>query len=622
MIVKKNNLEIHLRPLVSSIALPQSRNGRPPIGAAAMSNAERQKRKREKQKPARKIGVIDFETDPFDNKTQELIYPFTACVHSAEFDHVIWEENFSVFKAKLRTVFKEILRNDGPHIFYAHNGGKFDFLFLISELRGEVSFKGRGIMCAEFEGHELRDSFHIIPEALANFQKEKFDYTKLKRERRKGFKTEIISYMQSDCRYLLQIVQGFIDEFGIKISIGQAAMHRLKSHYEIKRLDWSTDEFLRTWFYGGRVECVKGAGDFKGAFRLYDVNSMYPDVMANLRHPVGGPDNYKYRVGDIGPETIFIDLHCENRGAFVGRAENGETTARVHKGRFYTTIWEYKVAELHGLISNVKVNYCVDCSVRTDFAKHILPIYERRMKTKAALASMKANGLEGTPQFLDMKKDDMFLKFLLNTGYGKFAQNPRTHKQFYLTDPGEEPPAEWLQSIERAPASDQDYYKLPIYENDAYWIWCKPAPTMNFNNVGTAASITGAARAKLLDALCRAKDPIYCDTDSIICRELPGVEIHKEKLGAWDIEDEFKRVTIIGKKLYSTESVTAKKGADGQITPYRIKSKGVAGLQFADMFRLLEGAEIPVTSKGPSLDKFGGQKYLTRKVRRTAEFQT
>lgn len=585
----------------------------------AQSNKERAQKLRAKKREETltKIGVIDSETDPFDNVSKEQILPFLFVIYADEFEPVVlWDENFARLIQRLVAELERIEKEYGAYTFYAHNGGKFDFLFLIHKLRGEVSFKGRGIMEAKIGAHKLRDSFHIIPEKLAAYQKDEFDYSKLRRGERHKHKKEAIRYCIADCKYLLEIVKGFVTEFGLKLSIGQAAMAELKQHYKVEKFSAGWDEYVRTYFYGGRVECLQGRGEFIGPYRLYDVNSMYPYVMANYMHPIGGMFEYDLRAGVPSNSTCFVDLDCENRGALIGRDEAGATTARIKRGRFFTTIFEYETALRHGLISDVSINFCLDCTMRTDFSKFVVPLYERRQQTKRLLNEMKRAGQDQGQVYLDTKKDDIFLKLLLNNAYGKFAQNPRNFKEHYLTDPDDMPPAEWMKSIDKLPFAEQENYRQPHYEGEHYWIWVKPAPGFTFNNVGTAASITGAARAVLLDAICKATDPIYCDTDSLICRDLSGVDIHKERLGAWDIEDEFSRVIVNGKKLYACMPA---KVQTGQIVKPKIRSKGVSGLSWDDMVALKDGAEIVVSNKGPTLTKFGTQNYITRKIRATAQ---
>lgn len=598
--------------------------GRPSTGEA-ISNADRQRKFRSVKAAKREqnIAVLDMETDPFDEKNRSPIFPFCAELYSDQFESVvIWDENPESFIDK---IIKAIEGLPEPYTIYAHNGGKFDFMFFVHKLRGAVSFKGRGIMEANIGAHRLRDSFHIIPERLAAFQKEAFNYSKMKRGERRKHKAEILEYLHSDCVYLFDIVRKFVSDFGLKMSIGQAAMTQLKEHYEVEKLTDGFDAFLRQWFFGGRVDCLRGRGRFTGDYRLYDVNSMYPHVMAKYDHPIGGFAHYVLRWGTPGNNTVFIKLRCDNpKGAFVARHPvTGETTSRIESGEFFVTIWEYEIALKYNLISNVEVLLCVDCSARSNFSQFVQPLYAKRLETKSLLNVLKREGAEASQRYIDLKKDDTFYKLILNNAYGKFAQNPRNYKEHWLTDPNENPPPEWLKSLEKLPDEQRAKYLLPLHEHPLYWIWQKPAPMFNFNNVGVAASITGAARAVLLEALQHAVDPVYCDTDSIVCRELSNVPIHKTELGAWDLEDEFSEILILGKKLYSPRYKSAKKRTpeqlqDGISPEYGVKSKGVSRLIWDDMEAMLRGETVETVNRAPTLTKYGTQTYIVRQVRATA----
>lgn len=603
------------------------RKRRADLGAAVappMSSLEKVRRHREKKKQKRieNIAILDFETDPFDASEELKIAPFLAVLYGQQFEPVvIWEEDEDRFIEKVIAAIEALPEK---YTIYAHNGGRFDYLFLIKRLRGVVSFKGRGIMSATVGNHELRDSFHIIPERLANWQKDKFDYSLLKKGTRAGHRKQIIDYCIADCRYLLEIVTQFVEGFGFKLTIGQAAMTELRKFYEVPKLYDGFDNYLRQWFYGGRVECLKGRGDFVGAYKLYDVNSLYPYVMAHFAHPIGSENQYQIRYGEPGPDTVFIELECKNNGALIGKSDDGETTAKIKEGRFRTTIWEYNVAVKYNLISDIQIIICVDCPTRSDFSKFVIPLYENRLHTKSTLDRMKKDGLENTAAFMDIKKDDIFYKLLLNNAYGKFAINPRNFVENYLTDPDELPPVSWFKSLKRIESEkERVLYEHPAFENEQYWIWQKPNPGAHFNNVGVAASITGAARAVLLEALQHAVEPIYCDTDSIICKELPNVPISKTDLGAWDLEDEFTRVIVNGKKLYSTWHSKEKRRspeqlADGLDPRYTVKSKGTARITWDEMELLLGGKSIKKRNRAPTLTRYSEQYYVTRTIRATA----
>lgn len=606
---------------------PNKKQGRAPKADVAMTDLERQHQCRDRKRAnvKRCIAILDMETDPFNAELKSDVKPFLAVLYSDEFETVvIWEEDYGKF---IGDVVRAIERLPDRYTIYAHNGGKFDFLFLVSKLRGDVKFKGRSLMSAKIGNHELRDSAHIIPERLAAFQKDKFDYSRNLKANRGHWKKEIIEYCIADCRYTLDIVKSFIESYGMKLTIGQASMAELRKHYNVKKINQGFDAQLRKFYFGGRVECLGGRGHFIGDYRLYDVNSMYPAVMAERAHPIGDFNAYDLRRGPPTDQTVFIDLTCKNNGALIGRDSNGFTSATIPSGRFMTTIWEYDVALKYGLIDDVQINASWDCRLRSNFANFINPLYEKRLATKDAMRDLKDQMLHTTPAFLDLKKDDIFFKLLLNNSYGKFAMNPANYKEHYLTDPDKRPDEEWFKSILELEQEEQIAYLQPIFSNREFAIWQKPSPSFRYNNVGTAASITGAARAVLLEALQQADGAIYCDTDSIICRSLAGVPLHKSALGAWDLEDEFSEVIIDGKKLYSVmhkkpRLLTPEQIADGLNPAYSVKSKGTARLTWQEMLDMLGGANVIKFNRAPTLTKYGtgSDNYMPRTIRATVPF--
>lgn len=552
------------------------------------------RRQRARARSLSNIAVLDFETDPFDNVNETSIHPFLAVLYSNNFEPiVIWEDGQDAF---INAVIAAIEALPESYTIYAHNGGKFDYMFLIKRLRGQVMFKGRGIMTATVGKHELRDSYHIIPDRLANFKKDHIDYQNMTKDKRHGHKDEIIAYCISDCKYLLEIVIGFTQRFGMVLSIGQAAMADIRKHYKFERLAPWQDEFIRGWFFGGRVECLQGRVKRNGVYRLYDVNSMYPDVMANVEHPIGNV--YFEHSRGITVDTIFIELTCWSDGAFVLKDEKG-THAPHGRHTFRTTIHEYNVAIKYDLIRDIEIHKCIDFPLRSKFDKFVVPHYETRQRLKGEIDVSKKAGHENTPIHDELIKDDMFTKFLLNNGYGKFAQNPRKYKENCFTDMSEEP----------EDGADA-WGGMPFQDCGDYLVWQRPSPSDKFNNVATGASITGAARAKLLEAICNSIDPIYCDTDSLICKELHNMEIHKTKLGAWDIECEMSEVIVAGKKLYAYTKLDGNK---------KTKAKGSSALSYAELNAIYEGETILSKQKGVTLTKTGEQFYMKRRISATVE---
>jgi hypothetical protein len=598
----------------------ETKRGPRPKYGKTLAPKERMQRSRAGKSENRKrhIAVLDFETDPFDAELKSEILPFVCELYSDQFGSiVIWDENFDAFILKVVTAIEGL---PDAYTIYAHNGGKFDYLFLVRHLRGAVKFKGRAIMSCRIGAHELRDSLHILPEKLAAWKKDHFDYSKMKRCNRAKFRSEILAYLHSDCVYLFDIIKSFVSEFGLKISIGQAAFSELKKSYVVQNVSEQTDEFLRRYFFGGRVECIGGRGIFDsktrpGDFKLYDVNSMYPRVMAYQEHPIG--NEYNWRRGDISEDTVFIDVECINHGAFVSRAKDNALDAHPEfaRGRYYVTKWEYDVAIKHGLIEDAQIIGVVDNFQRSNFSSFIIPMYERRQAVKQQQDVLFKAGREASTEYEELQKQNLFLKYLLNNSYGKFAQNPRNFKEFYYTDAGEMPPQEWMEFLREADDDIRHKFSMPVERADDFSIWAKPSPGRRFNNVGTAASITGAARAVLLDAIQRASEPIYCDTDSIICRNLGVADVDVSKLGSWKLEQTFDRVIIAGRKLYACE---VQGYPDGHEKRIKIRSKGATGLTWRDLEQMLDDEIISTINKAPTISKTGHQEYMRRNIRATA----
>lgn len=588
---------------------------------------KRQDREREREQRLENIAVLDMETEPFDNtKPPEDVQPFLAVLYRDDAAPVIiWEEHLPSFVSAVLAAIEAL---PGRFTIFAHNGGKFDYMFLLRRLRGFVSFKGRGIMSARIGRHEIRDSFHIIPERLANWQKDEFDYNKLYKKVRHKYRDEIIRYCINDCAYLLDIVKRFVSEYGLKLSIGQAAMSVMKRHYKVQRIGEQSDAMLREYYFGGRVECLGGKGIFGGAnerwakYTLYDVNSMYPFVMASCAHPTG--NSFITRGGTPNFQTVFIELECTNHGALVRRGPDGEMTAEAKSGIFKTTIWEYEMALKYNLIENVNILRCIDFPDRSNFSEFVLPLYARRQETKERLKTL----TPGTREYNDTKKDDIFFKLILNNAYGKYAQNPRKFKQCFITDTDEQPPLDCDGCLKGFPKADgwhtpprgvnfrcMSWGPLPHFKCAEYWIWHRPQEHLRFNNVATAASITGAARAVLMEAIALAEEPIYCDTDSVIARNLGPLKLHNSELGAWKVEHGIDEIIIAGKKLYACKVAGI---PDGHKDRIKVKSKGVAGLTWHDMERALKDEMIEILSNSITLDKYGGARYMRRNVRATA----
>lgn len=542
---------------------------------------------RGKRKRELNFATFDFETDPFLNN--RIPQPFCVGVYDGSNLWTYWGDD---------CVDKFIEYIDGyPNgtIFYAHNGGKFDFHFIIKFFRGKIRIVNRRILQARIatpsgNEYEFRDSFSILPVPLAKFNKDEIDYALFERNVRNKWRAKIVKYMGNDCIYLWDAVKVFIDEFdtgrGIKLTMASAAMSALKRFHTFECLGQADDQLIRPYYFGGRNQCFQ-TGIIKGDYTLFDVNSMYPFAMKSFLHPIGVPSDYGGN--KINRHTYFAKVIGKNHGALPVRMPDGSLSFTQETGTFFASIHELNAAEDTGTFKIQNVLETIEFREVGNFDQFVDHFYSQRMK------AVEVEGKDGAHVTL--------YKLISNGAYGKFAQNPDNFMDYIITDNEIPEGDDWL------PADE-------IYN---YIIWEKPTEEMYGNpyyNVATGASITGASRGLLLRGISRAVDPLYCDTDSLICRSLDMP--HGDKLGEWKIEAKGDFVAIGGKKTY------AMMAGDKCV---KKASKGVR-LTHSQIIEVAEGKTVEFPNPVPNFqlriggtnrDKIssGKPRFVTRRIKKT-----
>jgi DNA polymerase elongation subunit (family B) len=509
------------------------------------------------------ILTMDFETDPFVHKKR--VYPFACGLYNGrDFD--------STWGSKCAEKMVERLKRIEPSIIYMHNGGRFDIFFLMPWLESTMRIiNGRIVQCW-LGKHEIRDSYAIMPFALAAYKKDEIDITHLERECRQSHRIEILSYLRGDCVYLHELVSGFLSEFGDFLTIGSASMNQLRKFHPFETTGRAFDEkFRKTFFYGGRVQCFK-SGIINQEFKIYDVNSMYPFVMRDFKHPAGSEYEVDRRVTS---RSAFVIAEGTNRGAFPLRSRTGIDFASEN-GTYACTIHEWEAAEETGFFKPSRVLKTYGFTEWHSFGDFVNYFFNARVKAKR-------------------EKDrlhELYYKYVLNSAYGKFAQNPDNFQDFQITHK-ETMPAPWVEHI--------------IHGDGDYVIWKKGTQRHSYYHVGTGASITGAARAVLMRAIHSARDPVYVDTDSIICDQLHDVRFSDTELGAWKLEASGDRIAMAGKKLYAC--------FDGDKC-IKQATKG-ARISPDEITRVAQGETVTFRKEAPTFKLDGRVVWIERKIKRT-----
>jgi hypothetical protein len=536
---------------------------------------------------ALKIAVIDCETDPFAEQRKPA--PFVWGFESVDIPFCsFWSNTDSSARFYDRGISEStdalvdfLYTLKEPYCIYAHNGGKFDFMFLLPHIYGDVKIVNGRILEARIGPHIIRDSYAAIPIPLGAYKKDDMDYTKMEPTCRNRYKKYITKYLHGDCKYLLEMMVAYRDEFGNVLTIGTAAMRALKEFHTFDEFDSKKDELFRQFYYGGRNQCFE-VGEVKGDFKVYDENSAYPYVMQSFKHPVSAVYTESRELTD---DTDFIIVTGKNYGALPLKTQFGLDFTAPY-GTFYTTGHELRAGLETGTFEIERIENAYTFAEHTTFAEFVDTYYSKRMAARA----------DGLDLYV------LFYKLILNSGYGKFCLNSDNFKDWFLTEIGDynlpDDPSAWTLEVEQGD----------------YALWSRHTAQVKYFNVATGASITGAARAQLLRGLSKATRPVYCDTDSIICEAL-DVDADAKRLGAWKHEASGDTIYIAGKKLYALynggEVVTDEKGKPKQA------SKG-ARLTADQIKRASLGETIRYNNPVPAFKMDGNHMFINRNIRRTA----
>ena len=221
--------------------------------------------------------VIDSETDPF--RAGRIPEPFIwGCFDGKVFRHYHNDNLHSMIK----------WLSSQKVIVYAHNGGKFDYHFLLSYLEpyADISIINGRIAKFFIGKAEFRDSYNILPIPLAKFEsnaldgkiikKQEFDYSLMEKEER--YKPEIwekiIDYLRDDCISLYQMIAEFQESYGRHLTQAGAAMAQWKkiSGSEVPHSTPNYFHEFSKFYYGGRVQCFKHGIIERDLFLFFEIH--------------------------------------------------------------------------------------------------------------------------------------------------------------------------------------------------------------------------------------------------------------------------------------------------------------------------------------------------------------
>jgi hypothetical protein len=548
-------------------------------------------------KTLQKIWVADSETDPF--KAGRVPKPFIWGLYhplSGEYYEFEKTEDFIEFVSGMEI------------ILYAHNGGKFDWHFIIENIEDYEPLTVIAGRLAKFKIGlcEFRDSYNIIPAPLAAYQKTEIDYSIFEEgEREKPENMGVIrEYLKDDCVYLGQMVIDFIKTYGMNLTQAGAAMKFWAKLADIERPRSSKYyyEEMQKYYYGGRVECFE-TGEIYDEFEVIDIRSAYPWAM-KLKHPWGmeySTDDTLDGMSDDEISRAFITLNAQSLGAFPIRTKTGLRFPNDGEMReFNISGWEYLAARDTGTLQNESVKEVRYYADTISFGEYV--DYFFALKDEADLNLKKID--QNDPNYGKWASQRLFAKLFLNSLYGKFASNPENYQEFMTL------PADML---EGAKEIDGWFYCKLVNERTAVVNRPLEEEKQRYFDVAIAASITGCVRAYLWKSIKQCDGVIYCDTDSIAARNVSGADIGP-KLGQWEREATCDYGAVAGKKLY------AFKRKDGTYNPdkekvWKTASKGVR-LSPEQIILIAQGEIVVDTPESPTFSIKRPQIFTPRSIKK------
>lgn len=530
------------------------------------------KRKREDARP---FWTIDAETDPFLHG--RVPKPFIWGLYDGlEFFH------FETCEELVNYI------SEYDVIVYAHNGGKFDFHFLLDYVNTaeRVTVINGRLVSAKIGKAEIRDSWNLLPVPLATFgSKLEIDYAIMEageREKPENMR-EIIRYLEVDCSDLWTRIHQFETQYGRHLTQAGAAMKTWEAMLGEKAPQSEPDYFaaFSPFYFGGRVQCFQ-TGHVEGPLEVYDINSAYPWAMLD-EHPYG-LDYVTVKDASGFRPTSFVTVRCRSAGALPWRDERGlmQFPADAELRTFHVTGHELQAGIDTGTVSEIELLSVTDHVRLQSFRDYMERFYNARMEARA-----RGN-----------KADDIFAKLLMASLYGKFGANPDNYGNFLLAPWSEAEDYEYQGYVLDGTLGNLALLRAELDE------WQK-----RYYNVATAASITGKVRAFLWRSICLSSGVVYADTDSLICRN-SQVSI-SDRLGDWKHEGTASDAWIAGKKLYYLA------GRFDKGSTHKSASKGVR-LSVQEIQRVAMGDSVTFVPDAPTFRLRGEPVFTSRTVRKTA----
>ena len=446
---------------------------------------------------------------------------------------------------------------------YAHNGGRFDFNFLLDVIRYlDYPFKivcqgSRIIQLKIYQNKNyeknvesrnsttLIDSFPLLKSSLdkltkdfkvehqkLNFmdkpdQERDYEYLyKLYKQKDKRFD----DYLKHDCLGLYEVLDKFINliyERGgdVGLTTASTSLKTFKKSFlgdiTLKMCKKDLIDEMRNGYYGGRTEIFRMYAK-EGDYSWYDIKSLYPSVMANNQFPISTPRLTRFPKKDCYIDSIGITE------AIVKTPKDIYIPLLPYRGKkLYFPVGKFRGYWDNSLLTKAReLGYKIEPLKTFDF--QTANIFKDYVST---FYKLKNESINNSASYI-------LSKHLLNNLYGKFGQHQES--SMIVKTVSKEEKEKIDDKIQEILDPDYNMYRIKSESKGNHFI-----PQISIH-------VTALALLKLFETLDELHEKeyklFYCDTDSIAtdCNNLKC----GENLGDWDKEDRFTRGYFLLPKTY------------------------------------------------------------------------
>jgi hypothetical protein len=391
-----------------------------------------------------------------------------------------------------------------------------------------------------------------------------------------SLKEQSVQYCISDCISLYQVLAKFndliFDRYQLNINkfttLSSLAFGIFRAHFfKNAKIPLITGQMLadiRQGYYGGATDMYIPSPSGGDNIFTYDVNSLYPFVMANFPMPIGKIRFFEGNILDVPNFSTMVgsSIMKEKEGAankpfdffeveittptdlkipiiFTIVTKHGQTSTMAPLGNWKDVIFSeemFNAINKFGYTFKVIRGYLFEQDFI--FKDYVNSLYEIKSTTS--------------------KADPMYLisKLLLNTLYGKFGM----HEEVFFTQHQIVSDDELFKMIDFNMILDttplRDDRQLISFINDKARDIDHKLNELHHNlniSIGLSAAITAYGRihmSQFKQQDCKF-DILYTDTDSIaIDKPLPDNLVDAKKLGAMKLENMFQKSVYLGPKMY------------------------------------------------------------------------